>query len=49
MSAADKLKFSGALKGLNPQKAAKIRAMKDAGMASKKDIQWLTNYNKSKK
>ena len=47
MSAADKLKFGGPLKGLNKKKATQIQVMKEAGMASKKDIQWLNNYNKS--
>ena len=47
MSAVDKLKFGGPLKGLNKKKATQIQVMKEAGMASKKDIQWLNNYNKS--
>ena len=50
MSVTDKLKFGGLLKGLNPQKAAKIEAMRNAGMKiSDSDKNWLKNYNKSKK
>jgi hypothetical protein len=43
-----KMKLGGSLSRQNTNKAAQITAMKDAGMATERDLKWLKNYNASK-